>query len=571
MTYHHLNRFKAHASPKLTPRERLLAWHLCLEIRANSSKFSTADRTLEEELGYDRRTIQKNLAFLVDLGLFTREKGNRRQAATYRLKVSCPLNCEDLESHNTKREIRFIEAKIAEALKHDTPEQSAKTPPQNSKNTADIETKREEEEGFISSYEKGLVLGLIKQTLKALKPIDLTEPHYTLKALTELNPNAITKRVFEIFADNKLDTWKRQAPYLKTTIERTPENLLTYAEQEALIQLGSEYSPVSLLETKSEVEPGTKSGYRIEHDYRRFRAFISETIKNQAERKLENPPLNELWDMASKRGSVAEALEGRYTWTICKDATQVLAVNGKLTTFYVETLFEFEQVLLNTCHLFGVKPNFSILTKGQDPSDLSKAELGFMPFDISIFTNTDFLLTAEELEQSNLREKEFEKAKQAFMVEQNLTQETFSLQKWFLSSTYKEINLKYPKPITNEEVIERWKSQISFLFALQRQAICDNQPQVLGENYFEWLQKNYTWQDDYEDFRDAYPLRPEGFKDTTETRTNFIRTRKFLDQNTLLMRVENYKKLLGDRYPDAAAKWLKNLETEVSLGNKAAF
>ena len=67
MTYHHLNRLEAHGNAnQLTPSERLVAWKIASEIRLKEGFYSTAQRTLEEDLNIHRRTIRTILARLVD-------------------------------------------------------------------------------------------------------------------------------------------------------------------------------------------------------------------------------------------------------------------------------------------------------------------------------------------------------------------------------------------------------------------------------------------------------------------------------------------------------------------------
>jgi hypothetical protein len=135
MTYHHLNRFKAHAEAKLTNAERLLAWHFAYEIRQNRSYYSESHRRLAETLQIDTRTARRGLSRLVELGLFERINKTGTHAPIYRLLVSCPPNCLDISDHNTAPEMEALKTLVGTS-----------TPPLNSTTTPPYIKKREEED-----------------------------------------------------------------------------------------------------------------------------------------------------------------------------------------------------------------------------------------------------------------------------------------------------------------------------------------------------------------------------------------------------------------------------------------
>lgn len=225
MTYHHLNRFKAHAEAKLTHAERLLAWHFAYEIRQNRSYYSESHRRLAETLQIDTRTARRGLARLVELGLFERINKTGTHAPIYRLLVSCPANCLDISDHNTAPEVEALKTLVGTSL-----------PTLNSTTTPPYIKKREEEDKeFIEGSEE---LGYLITILEGLKPKD--DQQEVIWQIANERPKAMAKAVLEVLAQasTPLDTGRRKLNYLLKVVRLTPQNLLVKFKEEKTAEKG---------------------------------------------------------------------------------------------------------------------------------------------------------------------------------------------------------------------------------------------------------------------------------------------------------------------------------------------
>lgn len=228
MTYHHLNRFKAHAEATLAPNERLLAWHFAYETRAKTGTYSESIRRLEETLDLNEKTIRRAAAKLVRLGLFELAKSAKgTYAPVYRFVVPCPPNCLDISDHNTKQELEAIKTL---GVPNRPPLDSNQTPPY---------IKKREEEDIAKTFQEGSEeLGLLLQALESFKTLDSQQEELLLIAKTR--PKAMAEAVMEMLGKvtPALDSPRRKLTYLAKVIRLTPQNLLSKFNEEKTAEKG---------------------------------------------------------------------------------------------------------------------------------------------------------------------------------------------------------------------------------------------------------------------------------------------------------------------------------------------
>ena len=228
MTYHHLNRFKAHAEATLAPNERLLAWHFAYETRAKTGTYSESIRRLEETLDLNEKTIRRAAAKLVRLGLFELAKSAKgTYAPVYRFLGQCPPNCLDISDHNTKQELEAIKTL---GVPNRPPLDGNQTPPY---------IKKREEEDIEKTFQEGSEeLGLLLQALDSFKTLDSQQEELLLIAKTR--PKAMAEAVMEMLGKvtPALDSPRRKLTYLAKVIRLTPQNLLSKFNEEKTAEKG---------------------------------------------------------------------------------------------------------------------------------------------------------------------------------------------------------------------------------------------------------------------------------------------------------------------------------------------
>ena len=471
MTYHHLNRFIAHTEVKLTPRERLVAWHLAYQTRSKTSTFSRAGRSLETDLVMDRRTIQKNLAYLIELGLFTREKGEARRADIYRLNISCPLGCEDLETHNTPRELKLISAALDEALESNTPEQSAKMSPQTSKGVANRKEEREEEDS--SSVQKVIEgsaeLGFILEALATLKT--LNADHLTLKGFIELNPSAIAKAALEITSKAGLDTPKRIRTYLSQTALNTPQNLLAYAEATKASLEGNRR-----LTNAPQPAPEDLEGLAPEATWERIKLFA------------------------------AEALPSYAPTTLARNYLEKKAQKGELTDLEINLASMLEEAIIKSAFPFMKEA----VAKAEDGSiylDLnSEGELEVYGWLQGWLQNVEWLYTPEEKGLYN--ELNYALAVERKAWEEKNPDKDFSPSSFFMSPSVRQVMKLHPEPLTENEKAERFLDHFSNAFRSFGKKYLENNK--ADKDFNSWLNENFTLEDDFKKWLNFFPEREKG-------------------------------------------------------------
>lgn len=601
MSYQHLNRLLAHSDNlDLTPSDRLLSWYLAYQARTKTNAFSNASSTLSKKLGLNRRTVKRSLAYLVDIDLFERIKpeGNTRQADTYRLKLPCPLNCENLEIHNTASELLDIENSLKLALAETSPEM--RHAPLNGQivHLSDIQTphivnKEEEEDVLASANWKSKVLGLINITLKDLKT--KTEDHFTLQGFAASRPDAILRAALDLVETKKLDNWRRQEPYLRTTIQKSPKNLLGYAEDLDLIEasLNPPENRLDALLMKRSSLLSELNAVRADADIEKALALEEEIVAIERElraineRGLDLRPAQMDYEtgstpdrvlvfwmstLASYLGEGDETLDG--TWVMDYDlmeslkkkfyiASQFLdasAAKGTLTEGVVYGTYEALELLQVAYQFAGLEDNFSFVMD-------SHGDLGIrFGYNLKNLGTLEALLTNEEKVVLELREKAIAQAKLQFRKENNIEDE-FPGSRFFQSELYKTANQLHPEPLTQEGKQQRLKETFEKLTDQANNHFDKLSKEKQGDTYAGYLKRLYTWQDDLQEFLDAYPNRAEGNQDFKKTATAFLKLRRLRSLAEIIDAARTYKTSLGDTFPKSAANWLDNQVAEVkSLG-----
>lgn len=535
MTYHHLNRLEAHSNAnQLTPSERLVAWKIASEIRLKEGFYSTAQRTLEEDLNIHRRNIRRILTRLVDeLELFTAQKGFGKQATKYRLNVFCPLNsefvegCEDLEAHNTPRELKLITAELKNAKNSDTPiaVSSGRLTSQKSVQIAPNIEKREEEDSFTDFEEKKL-LGLIKKTLKEIDT--LTADHFLLKSYSATRPKQVLAAIRALFESKNLDTWKRQEPYLRRTIENSPQNLILKAQEADLVEtyLNTPEMPPESLYT-------AETGYRAGHTLERLETFIATYLSNSKT------------DLRTFK-----TIAGNYLNQKAKTETlteEVLSV--------AETLFH---QLERAFKFAGIETYFEQLKFGQDLEGRLRVEFSAP----KTLGDLEGLLNEEELERLKERNLALTEAKKEFMLENKVEGEHLP-NKFWVSDLYKTIEKQHPHPLTQKDKEQRLENALEELEEAANSFMDLSEAESAGKRYSEFLQERYSWESDFREFLDSYPATNS--LNTPEATKHFLAATKVLSFEEILDKAQRYKNTLGDTYPKAPQNWLKDLLQQLNL------
>jgi len=563
MTYHHLNRFKAHSWAEITPSERLIAWHFAYETRETKGYYSESQRRLENTLDLDRRTLQKSLARLVDLGLFSREDKGGTHAPIYRLLVQCPEECLETSEHNTKRELAAQKDLVA-----------TNTPPLSDKNTAPYIEKREEEEVSPSEILGKRIIVLIRKTLEPLE--EKTADHFTLQGFLELDPVSIIQAAFKILETNQIDTWKRQEGYLKQVATRDPKKLLEYAE---IARDLNEFTR-QRVEEAFKAEPKLSKA-RPNPTKSRLQQFELEALSH-----LGTPLIimgREEEDLASAQfmfGLMSEGVldkikAGSYALQYSKPY-----LNQASETFpeclshgAIEILFYLEENIKGFYREMGIEPNFML---DYQLAKLKTAYLGITFSSFGILPELDFLLTPEQLDQLTARREAINEAKTAWRIANKIEGDYTPAQFWQDPAT-KKVLADFPEPLTQQQKEENIISMLSQMVNVAGEILFaeldfngnltnpeSKKTREPGSTYREFLDQNFTWQDDLNEFLDAYPKRPEGNQNFSDTSKAFLELRRYLRQEDIIQLAENYAKQLGTTFPQNPHRWLKNQIAEKS-------
>lgn len=130
MAYQHTNRMLNHWQPKvrqegtsltfgsksrlksLTPGALAVAQFVATHLNQETNCYSISIKKMTSQLGLTKHTIGKALDQLVEWEVFERERARLDKAYTYRLRISCPEDCERLE-HYTPSELATLPKKQA--------------------------------------------------------------------------------------------------------------------------------------------------------------------------------------------------------------------------------------------------------------------------------------------------------------------------------------------------------------------------------------------------------------------------------------------------------------------------
>jgi hypothetical protein len=459
MTYHHLNRFKAHNETKLTTAERLLAWHFSYETRSNRSYYSESLRRLEETLDLNPKTIRRALSSLVEKGLFERIDKTGTHAPTYSLLVPCPFNCEDLLEHNTKQELEDIKP----LLLPNTPTlKGIQTPPY-------IEKREEEDISSVSEIVEGSAeLIFILEALKTLP--SLNEDQLTLKAFIELNPYAIAKAALEITSRAGLDTPKRVRTYLSKTAINSPQNLLAYAEATNASLEGTRRLTNATQPTPSTLD---LEGLAPEATWERIKSFAAEALpsyaptylaKNYLEKKAQK---GELTDLEINLASMLEEVITKQAFPFMKEAV-AKAEDGSI---YLD-----------------LNPEGELEVYGWLQGWLQNVEWLYTPAEKGLYNELNYALAVER------------KAWHAANPDKD-----FSPSSFFMLPSVRQVLQLHPDPLSENEKAKRFLDHFSSAFRSFAENYLENNK--ADKDFNSWLNANFTLEDDFKKWLLFFPER----------------------------------------------------------------
>lgn len=526
MAYQHLNRLRAHAAETLTPAERLLAWHFAYSTRTRENTYSESNRRLEKTLDLDRRTLQRCLARLVDLGLFERIDRTGTHAPIYRLLVACPQGCDQLENHNTKKELLAKNYLVA-----------TNTPPLSDKNVAPyIEIYKEkkktglEPETFLGEME----LGFIGKALEAItKP---SSDHETLKASLALYPDEVAKAALEIL--EKAQPGSRQA-YLAQIAAKTPKRLLSYVEGAKAVAYAVEKrqaaqgNPETIAsgigEQKGTIRADRNQGIKPTIT----RARVSEYAQEILEREFPDfcPGISMPWLFAE-------------------------AANGTLTARTAYEAAKFEEILNH-------------LAK----EELTPQARTNLPFRL-IFRNgfeviADYsgwlaniqaqLRTDEEVAAYKAREKANLDLAARWEAEKGAPIRWLD---FFQSPEFAEFDQKHPEPISQALAEARFLEMLNALLRMELKVA--ETYDDLGQPFDLWLLENYSAEDDFKEFLSNYPTSGERVLNYEKAFTAWKNLRlKGFDHETILAKAGVYWESVSEnlKFAKAPENWLADYAT----------
>jgi len=515
MTFHHLNRFKAHAQTALAPNERLLAWHFAYEIRTKPNYFSESLRRLSETLELDPRTIRRAMARLVDLGLFERIDRTGTYAPIYRLSVQCPEGCELLSDHYTKQELETLETLGGTNTPTLTRNQ---TPPY-------IEIEREDEFSSVSGIEQGSAeLGYLLKALEKIKTLD--QAQLTLKGLIELNPRAVAETALEI--TKKLDSPKRKQAYLEKVVSNTPEALLAGLNEQQATLDGSarlqgsprQTAPLEMLE-----------GLEPEQTWERIQTFANEILPNYAPTYL------------------------------ARNYLEKKALKGELTDLEINLSSMLEQVITSKAFPF-MKPEVAKPNDGSIYFDLDKdGKLEVFGWLQGWLQNVDFLYTAEELaSKKELRET---LAVARIEWEANNPEQEFSMSAFSMLESVRTAWATFPDISEDEKTKRFLKHFRSALREFAKDFLSRNES---AHNFRTWLAENYSLEDDFKSWLQHFPERETGShsKNYKKAFHAYLTAVRSVDQSDLRIFASNYwNKLERDKVELSFAKLPQNWLAEI--------
>jgi hypothetical protein len=522
MTYHHLNRFKAHNKAKINLSERLIAWHFASESRERNGTYSESIRRLEEALELDPKTIRRGLARLVDLGLFERIDRTGTHAPIYRLLVSCPFSCEDLESHNTKQELAVIWERNTLPLPNTPTLKGNHAPPY-------IEIEREEEGETlfqIGAKELGWIIG----SLKALTELN-TDQANLLRLATE-HPKALSKAALDLLP-NHLEEDRRKRAYLKEVATNDPRSLLDRIED----HLAGEDAKELILNSREETNFAFTSDLKPEYTRQRLNDYAATAIHGWKPSNIVSGYLTGLaLDNLLTPNEVARAY-------LFEQAITKQGLNG-----FIETTATPENSPLYLNWVFG-----SVSIGGTTRGLLrSGADL-------------DYLYSPEEfIELTNHRE-----GLKTLAAKWEAKHGAISLNKFFMDTDTRAFLQLHPDPLTDLQKEERLKL---FWYEIFSSVISSEATKKLYEedlahlpNFDTWLELNYSIEEDFNLFLHNYPEREFGSntKNKKQAFKAWLAAREFYSNEALVSEAGRYwDRTENLAYAKLPQNWLNDLVAE---------
>lgn len=535
MSYHHLNRFKAHAPTQgLSSTEWLLAYHFTSEARLKTSLFSESVSRLADRFELHRRTIQKSMARLVELGLFERIDRTGTHAPIYRLLVSCPENCLDLETHNAPNELEVIQSQLETKIATH-PLGGHNTPPLSALFATPYKEEREEEEKDLSLEigfrELSFVIGALENQNS------LTEGQKTLLEFAKTDPHTIAAKAVEL--TEKLDTPKRKQAYLAKIALKDPETL-----SNAVLEQKSDLVSRNLLNAPRN-HTGEDFGLDVEITEERLEQFLDETYAWQPSEIVFGNLLKKAQDekkLTSFDVMITHALElyvlGSILPIMRKDLQTPEALHWYLTLgFNPET---------------GCPEFYGDLEKcfNETHPDLIK----------QIYTPSERLQLKEHLAG-------LEKLKATHTAKHG----EFSPSQFWLETDTRAFLQLHPQPVTEEEQSIRFIKLLNEVcldtYEPLKQSFTITGEYLEEEKFSAWLKNNYSLEDDFLSFLSCLPERETGShaKNFRAAFPAYVEARREFDNQTLKRLALDY----GDKVEDRTyAKKPQTFLNEI-LGRKA--
>ena len=216
MTYHDTNRLQAHLEQPLPSGTRYVARFVAEALNNKTGTIQFSADYISRQTGLSRKTIEKHLSILENLGIFTSNRKGERQARIWELNIQCPLGCRHLKSHNTPARL----ARLEQSRVVDNPDQMSNSGDQMSKNLPTNKTKDIKIDDIEIQF-SNLGLGeFITWTISQLP--ELNEHHNSLLEFLETNKAEVEAKALAIL---KKRTPARKGKYLAKVVTDTPTEL----------------------------------------------------------------------------------------------------------------------------------------------------------------------------------------------------------------------------------------------------------------------------------------------------------------------------------------------------------
>lgn len=222
MTYHDKNRVLAHLAQPLPSGTKAVLLFMADALNNKTGRIQFSASYIAKQLGIkSRKTVEKHLAILENLGLLVSSRRGERSARIWELAVSCPLGCNKLKSHNTTARLKSLE----QLPVVDNPDQMSNSYDQMSKNlptnrTKVIKLKTDDIEIQFSNLDLGQ---FITWTISQLP--ELNDQHNSLLGYIETNKAEVESKSLAILEKRKPAF---RGKYLASVVTDTPAVLFRH-------------------------------------------------------------------------------------------------------------------------------------------------------------------------------------------------------------------------------------------------------------------------------------------------------------------------------------------------------